>query len=156
MASPMRIAGHPLHPILVMFPIALWVFSLVADLVHAFGGSAVWDDLAFYTMAGGLVGALLAALPGFLDYRTLRDSETRRLGGAHMTINLVVVALYAVNIWLRTGLPAGALLPVGLSVLGVVLLLASGWLGGEMVYRHGVGFEERRRPSRPEDQSRAA
>jgi uncharacterized membrane protein len=156
MASPLRVAGHPLHPIIVMFPIALWVFSLVADLVHAFGGRAVWNDLAFYTMAGGLVGALLAALPGFLDYRTLRARDTRRLGTAHMTINLVVVALYALNLWLRTWLPPGAVLPVGLSVLSVALLLVSGWLGGEMVYGHGVGFERRTDESAREDQRRAA
>jgi uncharacterized membrane protein len=156
MASPVRVAGHPLHPILVAFPIALWVFSLVADLVHAFGGSPIWNDLAFYTMAGGLVGALLAALPGFLDYRTLRERDTRRLGTTHMAINLIAVALYALNLWLRTGIPAGAVLPVVLSVVGVGLLLVSGWLGGEMVYRHGVGFEGRTDAAEREDQRRAA
>jgi uncharacterized membrane protein len=156
MASPVRVAGHPLHPILVAFPIALWVFSLVADLVHASGGSPIWNDLAFYTMAGGLVGALLAALPGFLDYRTLRERDTRRLGATHMAINLVVVALYALNLWLRTGSPAGAVLPVVLSVVGVGLLLVSGWLGGEMVYGHGVGFERRTDAAEREDQRRAA
>jgi uncharacterized membrane protein len=139
-----------------MFPIALWVFSLISDLVYALGGPAVWSDLAFYTMAGGLVGALLAAVPGLLDYRTLREPGTRRLGGAHMAINLVVVALYALNLWLRTGLPDLSLLPLGLSVLGVVLLLVSGWLGGEMVYGHGVGFERRAEPERREDRTRAA
>jgi uncharacterized membrane protein len=156
MAAPLRVAGHPLHPILVAFPIGLWVFSLVCDIVHALGGSPVWKDVAFYTMAGGLVGALLAALPGFLDYRTLRAPDTRRLGAAHMAINLVVVALFAVNLWLRVRFPELAGLPLGLSVLGVVLLGVSGWLGGEMIYGHGVGFERRAEPSRREDRSRAA
>jgi uncharacterized membrane protein len=156
MAAPLRVAGHPLHPILVAIPIGLWIFSLVCDIVHALGGRPVWSDVAFYTMAGGLVGALLAAVPGFLDYGTLREPATRRLGGAHMTINLLVVALYAVNIWLRTGLTPVAWVPLGLSVVGVILLGISGWLGGEMVYKHGVGFEERVEPGRREDRTRAA
>ncbi|MGH9834655.1 MAG: DUF2231 domain-containing protein [Blastocatellia bacterium] len=63
-ASHASIGGHPIHPILVAFPIGLWVFSLVSDIVYFMGwGSAIWNDVAFYSMAGGIVGALLAAAP---------------------------------------------------------------------------------------------
>src|SRR6185295_15598947 len=64
------IKKHPLHPMLVPFPIALWIFSLVCDLIVVLVlGGPVWKDVAFYTMAGGFVGALAAAAPGYLDYR---------------------------------------------------------------------------------------
>jgi uncharacterized membrane protein len=142
MASNASIAKHPLHAMLVPFPIGLWVFSLVADAMFLMGwGAPVWNDVAFYTMAGGTVAALLAAPFGLIDFLSLRARDTRRIGLMHMTLNLVIVALFAVDLWLRmrTGVSAG--LPVTLSVVAVLLLVISGWLGGEMVYVHGVGVE---------------
>jgi uncharacterized membrane protein len=65
------IAKHPLHPMLVPIPLGLWIFSLVCDLIYVLGWGAIWDGIAFFTMAGGIIGALLAALPGMLDYRSL-------------------------------------------------------------------------------------
>ena len=65
MQTPASIARHPIHPMLVPIPIGLWVFSFVCDLFHAGGASAqAWTTVAFYTMAGGIIGALLAVLPG--------------------------------------------------------------------------------------------
>ena len=72
MRTPASIAGHPIHPMLVTLPIGLWVFSFVCDLVYAFGSvTAVWKTVAFFTMAGGLVGALAAAIPGLIDLLSL-------------------------------------------------------------------------------------
>ena len=71
MASPASVGKHPIHPMLIPFPIALWIFSLISDLIYGMGwGGIVWKETAFYTMAGGLIGALAAAIPGYLDYRT--------------------------------------------------------------------------------------
>jgi uncharacterized membrane protein len=156
MASPASVARHPIHPMLVVFPIGLWVFSLVSDLVYAFGGAAVWNDVAFYTMAGGIVGALLAAVPGFVDYLALRGPRVRRVAVTHMAMNLVVVALFGLNLWLRTWLGVDSNLPLILSVVGVVLLGISGWLGGEMVYVHGVGVEGAPESASRKDRARAA
>ena len=104
MRTPASIAGHPIHPMLVPIPIGLWIFSLTCDLVHAGGsGDPAWATVALYTMGGGIVGALLAALPGLIDLLSLPPGP-RKAAIAHMTINLTVVALYAVNLWLR--LPA--------------------------------------------------
>ena len=141
MASPASVGRHPIHPILVAFPIGLWIFSLVCDLVFVFGwGGPVWKDVAFYTMAGGTVGALLAAVPGLIDLLSLSDPRVKRLGVWHMSINLAAVAVFVVDLWIRRGArEAGA--PVLLSVLGVILIFISGWLGGEMVYVHGVAVE---------------
>jgi len=142
MTSPARINGHPIHPILVAFPIGLWVFSLVCDVVYFMGwGGAIWNDVAFYSMAGGIVGALLAAAPGLVDLVSISDPKVKSIGIWHMTINLIIVALFAFNLWLRMGSDPGARVPMALSLLGVILLGVSGWLGGEMVFKHAVGVE---------------
>ena len=142
-----RLFKHPIHPMLIPLPIGLWIFSLVCDLVYRFlSDSLIWDDVAFYTMAGGIVGALLAALPGFIDFLSLQDPTVRRVAFTHMLVNLTTVALYAVNLWLRTISPPGAGTPLILSILGVLLLGVAGWLGGELVFRHGVAVEQE--PSR--------
>jgi uncharacterized membrane protein len=137
MKTPASIAGHPIHPMLVTVPIGLWIFSLVCDLVYAFGsGSSDWRFVALYTLAGGIVGALLAALPGLIDMLSL-PWPVKRTALLHMAINLTVVALYAVNLWLRVEGAAHST-GLGLSIVGIVLLVVSGWLGGKMVYEEGV------------------
>ena len=137
MKTPASIAGHPIHPMLVAIPIGLWIFSLVCDLAPMFGASAdPWATVALYTMAGGIAGALLAAVPGVIDLLSLHG-PVKRTAILHMSINLGVVALYAVNLWLRL---QGSTL-VWLSVLGIGLLAISGWLGGKMVYEHGVAVD---------------
>lgn len=139
MKTPASIAGHPIHPMLVAIPIGLWIFSLVCDLAPLFGASGEpWATVAVYTMAGGIAGALLAAVPGLIDLLSL-PSPIKRTALLHMAINLGVVALYAVNLWLRLD---GTML-VWLSVLGIGLLVVSGWLGGKMVYEHGVAVDGR-------------
>jgi len=143
MRTPASILGHPIHPMLVPIPIGLWIFSLVCDLVHAGGsGNPAWQTVALYTMGGGIAGALLAALPGLIDLLSLPPGP-RRTAIAHMTINLTVVALYAVNFWMRLGSPekAGAGTTLWLSVIAIGLLVISGWLGGKMVYVYGVAVE---------------
>ena len=149
MRTPANIAKHPIHPMLVAIPIGLWVFSLVCDLVLLFGGTSEnWAIVARYTMVGGIIGALIAALPGFIDMLALPVAgQTPRV--MHMSINLTVVALYVVNVYLRYrvgGIEART--PVWLSVIAIAMLLVSGWLGGKMVYVHGVAVETPPSPAR--------
>ena len=139
MKSRASIAGHPIHPMLVVFPIGLFVFSFLCDLIYFGTGNVVWSEVAYYTMAGGIVGGVVAAIPGAMDLFALPYSKTRSIGIAHMTINLIVVALFAINLWIRSAGMPDATGPVWLSGVGVVLLAVSGWLGGEMVYVHGAG-----------------
>lgn len=151
MRTPASIGRHPIHPMLISFPIGLWIFSLVCDLVYLGGGQAdIWATVALYSMVGGLVGALAAAVPGFVDLVSLAERRVKKIALTHMTINLIVVALYAVNIWLRFNDPANTAVGIVLSVIGVGMLAASGWLGGEMVHVHGVGVE----PQSGDSQSR--
>jgi uncharacterized membrane protein len=145
MRTPASIAGHPIHPMLVTIPIGLWLFSLVCDLVGLSGNAdPAWAIVAFYTMAGGIAGALMAAVPGLIDLLSLRDAP-RKTALIHMAINLTVVALFAVNLWMRYRAEGSANGPLVLSFLGIALLAVSGWLGGKLVYEHGVavnGVEE--------------
>lgn len=140
MRTPANIAGHPIHPMLVTIPIGLWIFSLVADLVAMrSSASETWALVALYSLVGGIVGALAAALPGLVDLLSLKERAIKKTALIHMSLNLTIVALYVVNAWLRWGgtAPGGA--PLALSVLAVAMLAVSGWLGGKMVYLAGVG-----------------
>ena len=97
MSSTASFKGHPLHPIIIPLPIGLWIFSIVSDLIFKFGyGGPVWDDVAFYTLAGGIVGALIAALPGFIDLTDLENPKTKKIAIWHMIINLVAVIAFVV------------------------------------------------------------
>jgi uncharacterized membrane protein len=144
------VADHPIHPMLIPFPIALWIFSLASDCIFHFGfGGVVWKDIAFYTMVGGIVGALTAAIPGYIDYRSLSDPVTVRVAQMHMVINVGLVLLFTTNAWIRFVSGPEALLPVFISVLGVLALGVSGWLGGELVYVQGVAVQPEREATAP-------
>ena len=147
METTASVRKHPVHPMLVAFPIGLWIFSLVCDLIRVFGGGGPqWATVALYTLAGGIITALLAAIPGFIDLLSISDARLRRIGIVHMVINLAIVILYVVNFILRQGSRTDSLAPLILSITGVALLLISGWLGGELVHVHGVGVAEEKTP----------
>jgi len=141
MSTPANVKGHPIHAMLVPIPIGLWLFALVADAVYLARGSSEWLTAGFYAMGVGVLGALLAAVPGLVDLVSLRPGPTRRIGIWHMVVNLAAVGVFAVNFFMRwrTANHSG---PVLLTALGVVLIGVSGWLGGEMVYVGGVGVSE--------------
>src|SRR5258706_8487441 len=141
MRTPANIAKHPIHPMLVTIPVGLWVFSLICDLIFLSGNTAgPWSTVALYTMVGGIIGALLAAVPGLIDLLSL-PSEPRKTAIYHMVVNLTVVALYVVNVWLRLSAPENLQGPIWLSVIAIGLLLVSGWLGGKMVFVYGIGVD---------------
>jgi len=148
MRTPASIAGHPIHPMLVPIPIGLLIFSLVCDLFHA-GGSTnpAWTTVAFYCMGGGIVGALAAALPGLIDLLSL-PAGPRKTALTHMAINLTVVALYVINFWMRMQTPGSPGKLVWLSLISVGLLAISGWLGGKMVFEHGIAVNVPPSPQR--------
>jgi uncharacterized membrane protein len=140
MRTPASIAGHPLHPILIVFPAGLLIFSLVCDLISLGNpGNPNWSIAARYAMVGGLVGALAAAIPGVVDLLSLTDRHVKRIALIHMGLNTAAVVLYAASLWLRLHGAPVANGPLLLSLAGAGLLSVSGWLGGAMVHRHGVG-----------------
>jgi len=150
MRTPASIFKHPIHPMLIVFPIGLWIFSLACDLIRLAGASGdAWSTVAFFSMIGGFVGALCAAVPGFIDlfYYKGGAPPVKKIALTHMAINLTAVVLYAINIGLRLRDPAAAdssmSLALLLSIIGVALIFVSGWLGGQMVHVYGVGVEGR-------------
>jgi uncharacterized membrane protein len=145
MSTPASVKGHPIHPMLVAVPIGLWVFSIVCDVVfHAGWGGPTWKVVAWYAIGAGVVGALLAAVPGFIDFLSIRDRRVGRIALAHMVLNLIAVALFAVSFGLRIVHPLGPL-PVAISAVGIVAVVVAGWLGGELVYVHLMGVSKPRR-----------
>ena len=109
MSSPASIKKHPLHPMLVGLPIGLWVFALVCDLMHALSGNAVWQSVSTYCIAGGIVGAILAAVPGLIDYFSIHEAEMRRIANLHLAVNLGAVLLFGINLWTEVPLADGQL-----------------------------------------------
>lgn len=150
MRTPASICKLPIHPMLVVFPIGLWIFHLACDLIRLTGGSAdTWSTVAFITMVGGLIGALGTAIPGsinLLDYRG-GAPPVRKIVLTHMLINLTAVVLQAINVWLRIRglgpMDAGMNAPMLLSIVCVPLIAVSDWLGGQIVHIYGVGVEGR-------------
>jgi uncharacterized membrane protein len=148
MASPASIAGHPVHPMIIPFPIALWVFSLVADLIYLWRGNQAWRDyIAFYTLLGGIIGAAVAAVPGFIDWLSLKDRDVVKIANWHARLNVIALLIFAASFYLRTTTGSSFVsgsytIPVALSVLGVILISISGYLGGEMVFKHGVAVDK--------------
>lgn len=142
--------GHPLHPALVHLPIGLFVFSLLLDIASflAADGEAMVRG-AYYAMMLGVVTALLAAVPGLADWSDIRaDHPAKKTATTHMTLNLVAVAVYVVDLLLRSGRledERTPLLPFLLSLLGVGLLSVSGYLGGTLVYDDGIAVGRHRR-----------
>jgi uncharacterized membrane protein len=146
MRSKASIAGHPIHPMLVPIPIGLVVWTLIADIVYlATDKDPAWYDIAFWSGLAAWISALVAALPGFVDLVTIAlKSDARAMALAHMSINVTVVVLFAVAtalMWDDGALNGGNLtLVIVLHAIGAGILAVSGWIGGEMVYRHHLSM----------------
>jgi uncharacterized membrane protein len=141
MKSRASVARHPLHPILVPLPIGLWIFSFLCDVAALVTGGSSWEAVASIAIAGGIVTGLAAALPGLIDLATLPPSRARRIGLWHMMLNLGVLLLFILDFLWRRHASSGSPGPFLLSLAAIALLSGSGWLGGEMVYVHGVAVD---------------
>jgi uncharacterized membrane protein len=144
--STAQIAGHPLHPMLIPFPVAFLVSTLVCDLLFWNTGNSAWSTASLYLLGAALVMAALAALAGLTDF--MGDRRIRNLSAAwhHMVGNIVVVLLSLWNWYRRYEGGDAAVLPTGLviSLVVVLLLLYTGWRGWEMVYRHRVAVSDQK------------
>lgn len=141
---------HPLHPLLVHLPIGFFFLGLLLDLASlAFSTVPGLVRGAFYSMLIGIITALVAAIPGFVDFSDIRkDHPAKRIATAHMILNLIVVAIYGVDLGIRSSsLEAAKIpwLPLILSLIAIGLLFVSGYLGGRLVYDNGVAVGRHRR-----------
>jgi uncharacterized membrane protein len=144
MASKASIGGHPIHPILIPFPIALWTTSFATDLVYYFWRNSSLLLISKFLLAAGCLGAIAAAVPGLVDWLSIKDSSVKRIANWHARLNIIALIVFAVSLYFRMRIGAhwvnyGHRIPFLLSFLGVILISISGWLGGELAYKHGVG-----------------
>ena len=134
--------GHPFHPIAVTIPIGAWTASIVFDIIGFFADDPTPYALGAHVLiAIGVVGAVFAAILGFLDYLTIpAGTGAKRTAVIHMALNLAVTALFVVNWFVRAGEDYDEVSVVGfvLSLIALAALGVSGWLGGKLAYHYGV------------------
>jgi uncharacterized membrane protein len=142
--STASIGGHPIHPMLVPFPIAFLVGTLVTDLAFWGTGDPFWARASAWLVGAGVIMGLLAAVFGFIDFVTIGRARQGSTGWVHLFGNLLAVALSFVSVLLRIGDAKSAVLPWGLvlSFIVVGILLVTGWMGGELAYRYKIGVIE--------------
>ena len=135
------IAGHPIHPMLVPFPIAFFFGAFVTDLAYWRAPDAMWESFSVWLITAGLVMSGFAALAGVIDFAGSRRIRKLKPAWPHVLGNVVVIALSLVNAFVHSRDGYTAVVPEGLILSGVVvlILLFTGWMGWEMVYRHRVG-----------------
>jgi uncharacterized membrane protein len=143
MESKFKFAGHPLHPILIAFPLGLLPTAVAFDIAALVLSHDRWFNISFWIMAAGILGGIVATLPGLVDWIAIpNNTRAKAIGSWHGGGNAVVLILFAISWFIRRGhaeVPSnGALI---LSFSGVVLALFTGWLGGELVDRLGVGID---------------
>jgi uncharacterized membrane protein len=152
MHARIRALGHPVHPMLVMFPAALFITGTIFDLVHLAGDNDVFGEVGFWTISVGLIGGILAGVTGFADWTKVpAGTRAKRVGRLHGLLNAAVLVLFAISWLIRVGgerHEPGA----GTFVLQVIAVLIAGgaaWLGGELVDRLGIGVDPEANPDAP-------
>jgi uncharacterized membrane protein len=149
--STAKVAGHPIHPMLIPFPIAFFIATLLCDLVYWRTGNTAWVDATVWLLGAGVVMAALAAVAGLTDLMGDPNIRAIRDSWLHAGGNAIIVLLEIYNWFLRYRYGADAVLPQGLilSLIVTGALLFTGWKGWEMVYRHRVGVAEGAPPFSP-------
>ena len=144
MESRAKLLGHPIHQMLIVFPLGLLAMAVIFDLLAIGLGNGYWSEIAYWMIAAGVVTGLLAAPFGTIDWvAILSDTRAKRIGAIHGIGNVVVVLLFAGS-WLMRGEAPAAPAPLALvlSFAAGGLALFTGWLGGELVDRLGVGVDD--------------
>jgi uncharacterized membrane protein len=146
-----KLFGHPIHQQLIVFPLGLLVTSLVFDVIHLVTGTATWAVVAFWMIVAGVAGGLAAAPFGIWDWIGIPNgTRAKRIGLLHGVGNVIVVLLFAASLMIRkdnTAAPEG--FAILLSAVGVLIGAVTGWLGGELVTRLGIGVDAGANPEAP-------
>jgi uncharacterized membrane protein len=144
MESRAKLLGHPIHQMLIVFPLGLLAMAVVFDLLAIGLGNGYWSEIAYWMIAAGVVTGLLAAPFGTIDWLAIPSgTRAKRIGAVHGVGNVVIVLFFAVSWLMRGDAPAAPqALALVLSFAGGGLALFTGWLGGELVDRLGVGVDD--------------
>ena len=143
MESRVKFFGHPVHPMLIVFPIGLLATSLFFDILYFITRNTNFTTASYYMIAAGAIGGLLAAIFGFIDWLGLPTSRAKSIGGWHGLGNFTIVVLFIISWFLRRGnanFVPGTLAFI-LSIVGIGMALITAWIGGELVYRLGVAVD---------------
>jgi uncharacterized membrane protein len=144
MESKVKFAGHPVHPMLIVFPLGLLATAVIFDIIYLVSGNSQWTLVAYYMIGAGALGGLAAAVTGWLDWFAIPNgTRAKRIGLWHGVGNVIVLALFILSWVLRRDNPE--LPPTGAIVAGLLgfgLAAVTGWLGGELVDRLGVGVDD--------------
>jgi uncharacterized membrane protein len=143
MESRAKLFGHPIHQMLIVFPLGLLATSFIFDIVYLSTDNPRWADISFWMMGSGIAGGLIAAIFGLVDFLAIPSgTRAKRIGALHGIGNVIVVGLFAASWIVRYDVPmVPELGAIVLSALGVSLALFTGWLGGELVDRLAVGVD---------------
>lgn len=142
MESKTKVLGHPIHPMLIVFPLGLFISAVVFDIIYLIIGNAIFPMISFYNIAFGVIGGLAAALFGFVDWLSLPGgTRAKSVGAFHGLGNALIVVLFILSWLIRNAATGHVPSPLALvfSFAGILLGLVTAWLGGEMVDRLGVG-----------------
>jgi len=147
MYSKIKIAGHPVHPMLIAYPVAFYTATLACYIAYSSNHDLFWFKTGYVANLAGIVMAALAALPGFIDWLNIpANSKAKKTGMFHLLCNVVALVLYAVcffiqkDKWNNTSPDIGAAIP--LTALGFLITLIAGFLGWTLVQKHHVGLNE--------------
>ncbi len=144
MESHVKAFGHPIHPMLIVFPVGVLATAVIFDIVFLIGGNSIFETIAFWDIAIGVIGGLIAAIFGFLDWLSIPSGTRAKSDGLmHGSGNVVIVVLFIISWLLRLNAPGyvADTLALILSFAGIILALFTAWLGGELVYRMGMGVD---------------
>ena len=144
MESRAKLLGHPIHPMLIVFPLGLLGMAVIFDIIRQVFGMTGLALASYYMIAAGIITGLLAALFGLVDWLAIpHGTRAKSIGAWHGIGNVVIVVLFAGSWWLRRGAPDDpSALAFVLGLIGLGLALITGWLGGELVDRLGVGVDD--------------
>lgn len=139
--STAQVAGHPLHPMLVAFPIASLVLAFIADLAYLGTTDSFWARGVYWLLVIGLITGLLAAVAGLTDFITIRPVRRLNAAWVHLLGNAGVLGLVIINLLIRWNDPVAGVTNGGLvlSTITVLLLLVTGWLGNSLAYSYHLG-----------------
>ena len=166
MESRVKLLGHPIHPMLIVLPLGLFIGAVVFDALYLWRGNPTFAAIGYWNIAAGIIGGLLAAVFGFVDWLAIpAGTRAKRIGLLHGGSNVLVVALFAFVWWTRNtavdATPSGNVFSI--EVVALLLGSVAGWLGGELVDRLGVGVDDGAhldassslsgRPARPRESS---
>lgn len=144
MESRAKLFGHAIHPVMIVFPLGLLSTGVVFDIVYLITGNPTFAIVSYWMIAAGIIGGFLAAPPGWIDWFAIPpDTRAKKIGLVHGLGNVLVLLIFIASWFFRRGTPQSpAMFPIILGFAGAGLTLLTGWLGGELVERLGVGVDD--------------